>query len=136
MSDSNPLPSSPTSEGREEVTRLIETTGEGYDCRNIVGIFDVSSMKPADLECQRARRNREFVHAEDYDKLRASLTAAQAELTALRAEHERLKAEKATLLKAALYATNGWACYAKLDIEHDEIQRLHVLMRQFSDGAQ
>lgn len=60
--------------------------------------------------------------------LRGSFITAQAEI-------ERLKTDKATLLKAALNATNGWACYAKRDIEHNEIQRLHLLLRPFQSGG-
>ena len=31
----------------------------------------------------------------------------------------------ATLIRLAKEATNGWACYAKRKIEHDDIARLH-----------
>ncbi len=30
-----------------------------------------------------------------------------------------------TALRLAKHATNGWACYAKRKVEHDEIARLH-----------
>jgi hypothetical protein len=41
------------------------------------------------------------------------------------AETARLRAALADVLCLAKEATNGWACYAKRKIEHDEIARLH-----------
>jgi hypothetical protein len=70
-----------------KVKRLIECTGDGYDSRAIIGIFDVDSMNPADLTKQRDRRNRELVYASDYDALAA-------EVARLRAEVERLTAKR------------------------------------------
>jgi hypothetical protein len=35
---------------------------------------------------------------------------------------------RAALLKLAREATNGWACYAKRQIEHNEIARLHAAL--------
>jgi len=40
-------------------------------------------------------------------------------------KNESLTAERDQLLTALCEATNGWACYAKRKIEHDEITRLH-----------
>lgn len=39
------------------------------------------------------------------------------------------------LMKLAKEATNGWACYAKGKLEHDEIARLHREIDALADGA-
>jgi hypothetical protein len=46
---------------------------------------------------------------------------AKAEYCTACAAADRLK----SALKLAREATNGWGCYAKRGIEHDEIARLH-----------
>jgi hypothetical protein len=38
----------------------------------------------------------------------------------------QLEAQRDELLRLAREATNGWACYAKRKVEHDEIARLHA----------
>lgn len=38
-------------------------------------------------------------------------------------------------LRLAAEATNGWACYAKRDIEHREIARLHHAIAALRDGG-
>ncbi len=45
-------------------------------------------------------------------------------------EPEPPTAQKDEALRLAERATNGWACYAKRDIEHEEIARLHEAIRR------
>lgn len=44
--------------------------------------------------------------------------------------HQSFRDDISELLRIAKEATNGWACYAKRQIEHDEIARLHAAIAE------
>lgn len=75
----------------QEAKRLIECTGDGYAMREIVGVYDVATMEPEELEKQRQRHNREFVYAGDYDRLLSALKAAQEERDKLKADNDIMR---------------------------------------------
>jgi hypothetical protein len=54
-----------------------------------------------------------------------AMSRAPATYPQLRAAMSAVIAQRDELLRIAKGATNGWACYAKRKIEHDEIARLH-----------
>jgi hypothetical protein len=55
-----------------------------------------------------------------------AMSKAPATYPQLRAAMSAVIAQRDELLRLAKEATNGWACYAKRQIEHDEIARLHA----------
>ena len=52
----------------------------------------------------------------------------------LQARAETLEREHARLLRLAKRAVNGWACYARRKLEHDEIARLHAAIREAEEA--
>ena len=40
-------------------------------------------------------------------------------------EHQKIREQRDEFIRLVKEATNGWACYAKRHVEHDEIARLH-----------
>jgi hypothetical protein len=59
--------------------------------------------------------------------------AIDAEVLSLRSQLTTLTQERDALRKAAKEATNGWACYARTNREHDEIARLHGVIDALVD---
>lgn len=64
--------------------------------------------------------------SEDFDRLKAQKD---------RIEREQRAATLAPALSIARRAVNGWACYAKRDIEHNEITALHREISELGAGA-
>lgn len=58
--------------------------------------------------------------------------AAESRVSHLEQENARLRTALETMQRLAKEATNGWACYARRQIEHDDITRLH---REIDDLA-
>lgn len=67
------------------------------------------------MKVLRAIRIEDF---KELETLRTQLVQSESRLTSLTQAQHRL-------MKLAKEATNGWACYAKRKIEHDDIARLH-----------
>ena len=56
---------------------------------------------------------------------RNALPALLDELAALRSRCEQAEETLKTAISLGRQATNGWACYARTKLEHDDISRLH-----------
>lgn len=56
----------------------------------------------------------------------ARAESAEEALAALRSTVDQIAQERDDALRLAKQAVNGWACYARRKLEHDEIARLHA----------
>lgn len=86
----------------EAVKRLIEVTSRGGSAPPILGVYDVASMQPSDLARERAKHNREFVYAKDYDEAMDAADRAR-QLAALH-HHEAIDSLKAKQQDTARFA--------------------------------
>lgn len=90
------------------------------------GRAEAAEQRAADLEAE--------VEADKFRKraLQDSIDGCAQKVVEITAKQRAAEQRAEAAKKLALQATNGWACYAKRGIEHEEIARLHAAIKALS----